>query len=58
MSYMTADQVVEQKHAMAGLAEIIHAYYQALRDEGFSRRDAKDFTMDYQREIVRSAQSD
>lgn len=55
MSGMTPDQVIEAKHAMAGLAELLREYYVKLRDEGFSRGDAMRMIIEYQREIVRGA---
>ena len=57
MTGMTPDQVVEAKHAMAGLAELLREYFQRLRAEGFSRREAMQMVLDYQREIVRGAQN-
>ena len=56
-SSMSPEQVIEQKHAMAGLAEVFHSYYESLRKEGFSRREAMQLLIEYQRDIVRGAQS-
>ena len=42
---------------MAGLAEIFRAYYQSLLAQGFSKREAMEILLDYQREIIRGSQS-
>ena len=41
---MSPEQVVEAKHAMAGLAELSRAFWQELRDQGFSRSEALTLT--------------
>ena len=54
---MSPEDVIEQKHAMAGLAEVFKAYYDHLREQGFSRSDSLRLVIEYQREIVRGAQN-
>ena len=44
MSGLSPEQVVEAKHAMAGLAELARAFWQELRDQGFSRSEALNLT--------------
>lgn len=56
MSSMGPQEVIEQKHAMAGLAEVFRSYYQSLLEQGFNKREAMQILLDYQREIVRGAQ--
>jgi len=55
VSGMGPEEVIEQKHAMDGLAEVFRAYYVSLKEQGFSRREAMQILLDYQREIVRGA---
>lgn len=52
---MSPEQVVELKHTMTGLAEVFRAYYESLRKEGFTRREAMEIVLDYQRQVVRGA---
>lgn len=49
---MTPEQVIEAKHALAGMAEILHDYFVSLRDEGFSKREALQIVLGYQRSIT------
>lgn len=49
---MTPDQVIEAKHALAGMAEILREYHKKLRAEGFSRSEAMQIVIDYQRSLV------
>jgi hypothetical protein len=52
---MSPQDVVEQKHAMAGLAEIFRAYFLDLQKQGFSKREAMQIVLDYQRELIRGS---
>lgn len=49
---MTPDEVIEAKHALAGMAEIFRGYYENLREQGFTRREAMQIVVAYQRELV------
>lgn len=55
MSGMSPEEVVEQKHAMAGLAEVFRSYYQSLQEQGFNKREAMQIMLDYQRELLRGS---
>ena len=54
---MTPERVIEAKHALAGVAEILSDYYKSLRSEGFNRREAMQLVTEYQR-ILSSGGSD
>ncbi len=58
MTGMSPEEVVELKNTMAGLAEIFRTYYLELREQGFSRREAMQLVVDYQREIVSGSQTE
>lgn len=48
---LTPDQVIEAKHVLSGLAEMLASYYKDLRVQGFSRRDAMELVLAYQRNM-------
>ena len=49
---MTPDQVIEVKHTLAGLAEILRSYYDELREQGYSADEALKIVVDYQRSLT------
>lgn len=52
MSGLTPDQVIEAKHALRGMAELLRSYYDDLREQGFSKREAMQIALEYQRQLA------
>lgn len=46
---MSPEEVVEAKHALAGLAEMMMSYYKELLEQGFTSDQAFRLVIEYQR---------
>jgi hypothetical protein len=49
---MSPEEVIEAKHALAGMAEILSDYYKKLRAEGFSSSEALSIVIGYQAALL------
>lgn len=58
MSGMTPDQVVEFKHAMAGMAEMTWSFFEDLKRQGFSEAQALTLAVAWLRQTVSGAQGE
>jgi hypothetical protein len=50
---LTPEQVIELKHSLAGMAELVRGYFQDLRGQGFTEEQALRLTIAWQTAISR-----
>lgn len=51
MAGLSPEDVIELKHGLAGLAEVVWGYYSELKKQGFSDEQALRLTIGWQRSM-------
>jgi len=56
MAGMSPEEVVELKHSLKGMAELLWSYFKELRNQGFDKQEALAITIGWQRAILSQGQ--